>query len=66
MKTTINGIAHNIPDNCTLDQLLKNFEINPQSVVVDMNGTILRPVESGQTVIPPDSSIEIVRFVGGG
>ena len=66
MKATINGNAHDIPDNCTITQLLEDFGITPQRVVVEMDGTILRPTEDGETVIPSSSTIEIIRFVGGG
>lgn len=66
MKVKINGENHDLPEKCTLTGMLDIFEINKNNVVVEMNGEIFRPLESGYIQIFPDASIEIVHFVGGG
>ncbi|HMI57904.1 MAG TPA: sulfur carrier protein ThiS [Gemmatimonadaceae bacterium] len=63
----VNGDARRIPDGWTLADLLASLELDARTVVVELNGTILRDRSSFASVdLAADDSIEIVHFVGGG
>jgi thiamine biosynthesis protein ThiS len=63
----VNGDARRIPAGWTLADLLASLELDARTVVVELNGTILRDRSSFASVdLAADDSIEIVHFVGGG
>ena len=64
---TVNGEERRIPDGWSLADLLASLELDARTVVVELNGTILRDRSSFASVeLVADDSLEIVHFVGGG
>lgn len=66
INATINGKGHEFQAELNGLQLLEHFEIAPATVVIELNGEIIkredflvRPVEDGD-------AIELVTLVGGG
>lgn len=66
MNIYLNGKKTNIEENLTLQRLLESFQINPGTVVVERNESILPRDEYEQTWLREGDKIEVVRFVGGG
>jgi thiamine biosynthesis protein ThiS len=63
----VNGAERRIPDGWSLADLLASLELEPRTVVVERNGTIVRDRSSFASIeLGSNDSIEIVHFVGGG
>ena len=66
---TINGKEREFPEGQTpktLLELLKNLDINTETVVAEIDGEIIQRRNFAQTNVSPAQSIELIRFVGGG
>ena len=64
---TLNGARHAAPSRSTVADLLASLELDPRTVVIERNGTILRDRGSlAKIELSPGDTIEIVHFVGGG
>ena len=66
MQVQINGETHEIDRGISVDKLLGDRKINPDTVVVEINGRILNRQKNHTEIIPDEAAIEIVQFVGGG
>jgi sulfur carrier protein len=66
MKITCNGETKDIDPGTTLVALIKNFDLNPDTVVVECDGRIVKRDEYDSQVLTEGNVIELVRFVGGG
>ena len=66
MKIICNGKEQDVPEGITLEELLLNLELNPETVVADCNGAIVRREEFQTYVLPENGRLELIRFVGGG
>jgi len=64
----INGVeqkfAEDIPS--TLTELLKRLKIDQATVVAEVDGQVIARIDFEKTPLASGSSIELVRFVGGG
>jgi thiamine biosynthesis protein ThiS len=67
VSITVNGKERRVPSGWTLAELLSSLGLDPRTVVVERNGTILRDRAAFDSIeLGPDDNIEIVHFVGGG
>ena len=66
MKITCNGETKDIDHGTTLVALIKNFDLNPDTVVVECDGRIVKRDEYDTLELKEGNVIELVRFVGGG
>jgi len=67
MAVTVNGAERRVPVAFTVADLLASLELDPRTVVIERNGTILRDRASLAMIqLAADDTIEIVHFVGGG
>lgn len=66
MQVKVNGNISDIPPGQSLARLLANHDIDPATVVVELNGRIITDREFDKEQIPESATIEIVHFVGGG
>ena len=65
IEVVLNGVPRRFVPGTLLD-LLETLRLDPRTVVVEHNHTIVRrPALAGVHVAPGDS-IELVHFVGGG
>lgn len=65
MKLRVNGLDMEVKAT-TVMELLKELDINPQRVVVEVNLEIVKRDRFNEYRIKEGDSIEIVNFVGGG
>jgi len=66
MTVTVNGEQREITGQSTLLDLLTVLELDPRSVVVELNREIVRRPVLGDTALNDGDQIELVHFVGGG
>ncbi len=63
---TINGTREQVDAGTSIAEYLKGREIDPRSVVVELNLEIVDRSEYGTRRFSHGDSVEILRFVGGG
>ena len=66
MKLMINGNETELSDNLSVSGLLKNLEIEPARVAVEVNLNIIKKNDFQNCVLKDGDKVEIVNFVGGG
>ncbi len=66
MILTLNGEKKDIQDNLTVEGLLRNLEIEPARVAVEVNLNIIKKNDFHACVLKDGDIVEIVNFVGGG
>lgn len=66
MHLFINGKEEVLPMEMTLAELIKQKRLNPKTILVEYNGTLIRAEHWEQTNLKQRDRIEILRFVGGG
>jgi thiamine biosynthesis protein ThiS len=66
IDVTVNGEPQNAPDGQTILGLLKQLELDPARVAVELDRHIVKQTRWAETVLRSGSQLEIVQFVGGG
>lgn len=66
VKVRLNGEDREFKGTITLSGLLKELNIEPRGVAVEVNTTVIKKQEYDGYELKDGDSIEIVRFVGGG
>jgi len=66
VQLTINGESRTVSDAGTVEQLLLTLNLDPRSVVVELNREIIRRPAIATTAVADGDVVEIVHFVGGG
>ena len=66
MELSVNGQKRSYPGPWSIAQLLQSLGINPRSVVVERNLTIVARGEIEKELLQEGDVIEIIRLVGGG
>ena len=65
MKITVNGVASEVQDNFSLQDLIRLRKLKDENLIVDINGEIVK--QDWQKVhLNPGDSIELVQMVFGG
>jgi thiamine biosynthesis protein ThiS len=62
----LNGERHALPRSTNVAELLAKLGLDPNAVVVELDGSILSREEYRATAFQDDARVEIVHFVGGG
>jgi thiamine biosynthesis protein ThiS len=66
IQFTANGQTYNREAGLSLANFLEELSLKPGLVVVEVNGTALRPAETADKVLQDGDRLEIVRIVAGG
>ena len=66
MKITINGDERQLPEGCTVRELLDVLEIKTKAVAVERNMQIVPRMEHEGCRLQEGDRLEIVTLVGGG
>lgn len=61
-----NGKEQQLAEGTVVSDLLASLNLNPETVVVECNTTIVKPEEYTGFVLPEGAKLELIRFVGGG
>ena len=62
----LNGERRQVPGPSSLADLLHHLDLDPRTVVVELNRSIVRRANLSTTPLSPGDSVELVHFVGGG
>ena len=66
MKITCNGEIKEITPGTTLVSLIQEMNLNPDTVVAECDGRIVKREEYDTLVLSEGNVLELIRFVGGG
>ena len=66
MKITCNGETKKIPPNTTLIPFIRDMNLNPDTVVAECDGRIIKRDEYDTLILSDGNVLELIRFVGGG
>ncbi|MBW2506590.1 MAG: sulfur carrier protein ThiS [Deltaproteobacteria bacterium] len=66
MKIICNGETKEINPDTTLVNFIRNIELNPDTVVAECDGRIIKRDEYDTFVLSEGNVLELIRFVGGG
>jgi thiamine biosynthesis protein ThiS len=66
LRISVNGEPRTLPAPTTLADLLQALNLDPRTVVVELNRQIVRRPALGATALEDGDSVELVHFVGGG
>jgi thiamine biosynthesis protein ThiS len=66
MKITCNGETKEITPNTTLISFIRDMDLNPDTVVAECDGRIVKRDEYDNLILSEENVLELIRFVGGG
>lgn len=66
MEITCNGETRKITPNTTLVSFIREMDLNPDTVVAECDGRIIKRDEYDTLILSNGNVIELIRFVGGG
>ncbi len=62
----LNGERRQVPPSTTVASLLADVGVDPRTVAVELNRSVVKRARYGETIVPSGAEVEIVAFVGGG
>src|SRR3954451_7554182 len=65
-EIVVNGDPQRVNEGQTLLDLLRQLELDPERVAIELNRKIVKQPQWSGTVLQPGARLEIVQFVGGG
>lgn len=66
MKIICNGETREVVIDTTLGKLIVDLDLNPETVVAECNGQIVKREDYDSLVLHDGCRLELIRFVGGG
>lgn len=66
MKITCNDETKEITPGTTLSAFIRDIDLNPDTVVAECDGRIVKREEYDTFVLSEGNVLELIRFVGGG
>jgi thiazole synthase len=66
LAITVNGEPRRVPAPATVADLLRHLQLDPRTVVVELNRHIVRRPQLAETKLAEGDTVELVHFVGGG
>jgi thiamine biosynthesis protein ThiS len=66
MEIVVNGEPHATPEDQTVLGLLRELQLDPAKVAVELDRRIVKQPLWSATLLTPGARLEIVQFVGGG
>ena len=66
MQLVVNGDPRTLDGVSTVADLVREFDLTPERVAVEVNEQLVRRANYGQTPLKDGDRVEIVTLVGGG
>jgi len=66
MIITCNGETKELTPDTTLVSFIRDMDLNPDTVVAECDGRIIKRDEYDTLVLADGNILELIRFVGGG
>lgn len=66
MNITVNGETRQLPERCSLAQLLDQLQLAGKRLAVERNGAIVPRSRYTETALAEGDRLEVVHAIGGG
>jgi thiamine biosynthesis protein ThiS len=66
LNLRINGEDREVVDNLSLTELVRELDLTPERIAIELNQSVVRRADWPSTVLRENDQVEIVHFVGGG
>lgn len=66
IEIIVNGDAHQVNQGARVTDLIKQLELAPERLAIELNLSILPRAKWAESELKPGDKLEIVHFVGGG
>ena len=66
LRILVNGELRQVSGPATVADLLRHLNLDPRTVVVELNRQIVRRPRLEDTALAEGDTVELVHFVGGG
>lgn len=66
MLVVLNGRKADLPEGITVMELLAQRKLDPDTVIIEYNGELVKKDTWSDIVLKENDRLEILRFVGGG
>ena len=66
IEIIVNSNAHEVNPGARVTDLIKQLELAPERIAIELNLSILPRAKWAETELRPGDKLEIVHFVGGG
>jgi thiamine biosynthesis protein ThiS len=66
LRIQVNGEFRELPDELTLDGLVRQLALAPERLAIELNREVVRRARWAETMLREGDQVEIVHFVGGG
>ena len=66
MKVIVNGQAHSVANPQTIDGLVQQLKLIPETLLIEHNGRALHRREWQRQAVQDGDKIELIRVVAGG
>ena len=66
MQVKINGAVAELPDNCSIKELVLARKLPSDVVIIELNGEIINRGKWESLKLNPDDSLELIRIISGG
>ena len=66
IKIVVNGESRAIPQGQSILELLRQLQLDPARVAVELDRRIVKQPRWADTMLEAGAQVEIVQFVGGG
>jgi thiamine biosynthesis protein ThiS len=66
LEIILNGEPRRVPGPSSVAALLEHLQLDPRTVVVELNRQIVRRPQLQSTSLASGDTVELVHFVGGG
>lgn len=66
MKITVNGSPRDVPDRCTLEQLVEREGLAAAPCAAELNRLLVPKAQRADTTLREGDRVELVTLVGGG
>jgi sulfur carrier protein len=66
IEIIVNGDARQVSNDARVTDLVKQLELAPERLAIELNLSILPRAKWAETELRPGDRLEIVHFVGGG
>ena len=66
MKIIVNGEEREAPADISVSEYVVTLGFDPETVVVELDGQILKRADYAEHRLTNGSELELIRFIGGG
>ncbi len=66
MKIRLNGVDRDVPEGCTVGDLLAELALKPEGVAVALDRRVVPRTEHAFVRLTTGADVEVLRAVGGG